>query len=293
MAIAALLLVAPTIGATLTVVQDGSGDFTDIQAAIEAAASGDTVEVAAGVYEGALDFLGKDLQVIGVDGAAQTTIDGDGETFWAVTFESGESSAALLQGFTISNTTGWGGIHIQGADPQLSDLRISGFDVLDASAVQVEDGGPSFRGVTFADNTSDGKGGHLRMSNPVDVMLEDCSFTGGTADDHGGGVYVVGDGAASRSLTLVRCNFEGNAAPLLRQQPLRTDGRPRAPGVQLPRHRGRWLQLGPRGRLRLRLHGRGLYLDRRRDPSAAAQPRQLRHDRVHRGLHLHCQPRRG
>ncbi|MBZ0258201.1 hypothetical protein K8I31_19200, partial [bacterium] len=44
------LLSVTTFAATLTVNPDGSGDFTTIQAAIDAAAEGDVIVVAAGEY---------------------------------------------------------------------------------------------------------------------------------------------------------------------------------------------------------------------------------------------------
>ena len=112
-----LTLITSSIAATWTVSLDGTGDFENIQDAIDIAGTGDTVQVSAGTYEGAIDFSGKDIEVVGTEGPETTIIDGDGETFWAVTFEGGEGSSAVLDGFTIENTTGWGAVHIDGSDP--------------------------------------------------------------------------------------------------------------------------------------------------------------------------------
>lgn len=51
-------------------------DQATIQAAINAAANGDTVSVAAGTYSENINFMGKALTVISEQGAAVTVIDG-------------------------------------------------------------------------------------------------------------------------------------------------------------------------------------------------------------------------
>src|SRR4029453_14666365 len=54
------------------------GDFSDIQSAINAAATGDTVLVAAGSYTGSLNFNGKAITVQSADGPTATAIIGNG-----------------------------------------------------------------------------------------------------------------------------------------------------------------------------------------------------------------------
>ncbi|MCB1161975.1 hypothetical protein KDL67_04740, partial [bacterium] len=64
---------------TYVVRLDGSGDFTAIQAAIDACAVGDTVLVGPGSYTGAqnrdLDFSGVDLLLTSEAGKEQTVLD--------------------------------------------------------------------------------------------------------------------------------------------------------------------------------------------------------------------------
>jgi len=65
-------LSTPTSRAILTV--DPSGTYNTIQAAINAASNGDTIEVAAGTYPETLNLLGKGLSIIG-DSVGTVTID--------------------------------------------------------------------------------------------------------------------------------------------------------------------------------------------------------------------------
>ena len=54
---------------------DGKADFNTIQAAIDAAESGDYIAVMEGVYVESIDFLGKDITVEG-ESAEKVIIDG-------------------------------------------------------------------------------------------------------------------------------------------------------------------------------------------------------------------------
>lgn len=84
--------------------------YTTIQTAINAASAGDVIHVRAGVYNENVDFAGKAVTLTGVDPldpavVAATVIDG-GDTGSVVTFNSGETSASVLSGFTIRNGNG-------------------------------------------------------------------------------------------------------------------------------------------------------------------------------------------
>lgn len=80
---------------TLTV----PGEFPTIQAALNAASSGDTVAVSPGTYPENINFLGKSVSLVGTSGAAQTTLAAPGGT--AVTI----GPAGSITGFTITGGT--------------------------------------------------------------------------------------------------------------------------------------------------------------------------------------------
>jgi hypothetical protein len=84
------------------VVVDGAAGDT-IQGGIDAANG--CVVVYAGTYVEDVDFGGKDLVVTGVDGADVTVLEGAG-TGPVVTFDDGESAAAVLDGFTVTGGAG-------------------------------------------------------------------------------------------------------------------------------------------------------------------------------------------
>ena len=75
-----------------------------IQGAIIAAQPGDTIVVAPGLYVENIDFLGKEIQLIGA-GIGQTILDG-GQNGTVVTMTGGEGPNTLVQDLTIQNGTG-------------------------------------------------------------------------------------------------------------------------------------------------------------------------------------------
>jgi len=111
----ALLLAAaaPATAAILPVHPDGSGDYPTIQAAIEAAAEGDSVLLADGVFSGPgnrdLRYLGKAITVASAAGdPTLCVIDCGGsavEFHRGVSFIDGEGASSVLAGITIRG--GW------------------------------------------------------------------------------------------------------------------------------------------------------------------------------------------
>ena len=119
-----------------TTINVGPGQsYTTIQSAINAASSGDEILVAPGTYKENIDFSGKNITLISSGGAAATIIDGDG-TAPAVQIKHGETSAAVLAGFTIQHggafgwvtafsTYGIGNIYLQNSAPTIRNNIIT------------------------------------------------------------------------------------------------------------------------------------------------------------------------
>ena len=131
--IVALLFAGLTSMATGQMILTVPNAFPTIQSAINAAALGDQVRVFPGTYNETIDFLGKSITVLSVNGADVTTIDAQ-LNGTVVSFVTGEGSDSVLRGFTLRNGLGadgmstspgaGGGIHCDGTSPVIDDCVI-------------------------------------------------------------------------------------------------------------------------------------------------------------------------
>lgn len=223
--VVALVVAASASAAQLNV----PAEFATIQAALDAAADGDEILVQPGVYVETIDFLGKDVAVIGVDGAEATTIDGGGQAVWVVGVTSGES-AAVLEGVTVtgavSSESDAGGVHVSGSSLTLRGvivrdnggvgLHATSADVaLIDSALLDNDGGYAGGGVnahggslmieggTIAGNEAYNGGGISAAGTTLSVR--GTLITGNRAQQFGAGLYGI-----HLDLSMEEVRFEGN-----------------------------------------------------------------------------------
>ncbi len=195
------LLPSPTLAATLSVAVSG-GDFSTIQSAIASAQNGDVIQVAPGTWHEDLDFLGKDIEVVGTGCAAETFLVGSG-TGPVVRFVTAEGPGAILRGFDISggNATAdsqhGGGIDVYLASPTLTDLVIHDNAAVVGAGLLVNQGNPVVDRCVFQANVADGGAGggfyvYLSSGQFQDLRVE------GNSAQQGGGAFVWG-GAPSIS----------------------------------------------------------------------------------------------
>jgi hypothetical protein len=155
-------------------------DQPTIQAAIDAAANGDTVQVAAGTYVENLNFLGKAITVTSEQGCDVTIIDGNG-LGPVVTFASGEGRLSILNGFTIRNGKNANGIVGGGVSISSSSPTITSNCITNNSAAN---GGGGI-GINF--------GSPLVQGNAIKNNGQITGYSGGVG---GGGVSILGSSSA-------------------------------------------------------------------------------------------------
>jgi len=221
-----ILAAVPCRARIITVDDDAPADFTTIQAAIDDANDGDTVEIQPGTYTGDgnrdIDFLGKAITVTSTNPNDPNTV---AETIIAdggFDFESGEEANSILDGLTITR----GGVSCSGTAPTVRNCTIDGGGIGcgDASsprirnctisncyshAIYCQDGSsPTIINCVFTSNGefTTGGGGAICCMGNSSAVISDCLFAENWAGD-GGAIYCR-DG----TLTISRCDFQNNLA---------------------------------------------------------------------------------
>lgn len=181
-------VVTAEITVTLTVLHCLIPDtYPTIQAALDAAQPGDVIAVCPGTYQGLIDFKGKRITLISRDGPEVTVLDG-ARAGSVVTFSSGETSEAVLSGFTITN--GKRGIYCSNASPTIENCMITGNDGSvsgwgGAGIYCYDHASPAIRDCTIVSNSA-GMGGGVYgeyYSNPSFVT---CTISRNSASYVGG-----------------------------------------------------------------------------------------------------------
>ena len=193
------------------------GDFSSIQAAVNASVDGDSIRVGPGNWPGRLDFRGKQITIESTDGPQATLLDANGVGS-VVIFKANETNDSVLDGFTITGGAGTslngeitgGGIYVFEASPTILNCVITGNSAYFGGGVGIWQGSPVIRNCTFANNHADGDGGGLRLHEYTELVIEECVFTGNTANVFGGGVAY---GNYSEGLH-INCLFDSNTAGL-------------------------------------------------------------------------------
>jgi hypothetical protein len=225
------------------------GDFATIQAAIDAAPTGEMriVKLGAGTYPGPVAFNGKPVVLRGA-GASATTVSGTAGQVVSVIRLNGEPAIAAVEslrvtgGLTGTNPSGTsflvgGGIFAQDSAARLRNCVIEGntagfgggayflnctgmvmntefrgnSTTTDGGGVQANQGAMRFIDVTVTGNHCNSCGGGMHLVQGLPELLR-VSVTGNSSDNLMGGVSWFAQGSPTAELTMTGCTVTGNAA---------------------------------------------------------------------------------
>ncbi|MFN8179070.1 MAG: right-handed parallel beta-helix repeat-containing protein [bacterium] len=218
----ALLFAAPpAFSATIHVAPDSSGDFLNIQAAIDAASSGDVIELTDGVFKGPgnweLNLGTKELTLRSQHGAASTIIDcGYNDDVWAkhqgIAIRGGQTSATVIEGFTIqgvATTLDGGAVECVGSSPVIRNMVMRwSRGAMHGLGLFVWLGAPLVQDCSFEGEFGSESTIYSRQSS---LQLERCTLEG---CDSGGGVITLEGGALSLTdCTLDHCGSTSGKYP--------------------------------------------------------------------------------
>ncbi len=194
---------------------DVPGEYDTIQAAVDAAADGDTIIVAPGTYIENLDFLGKAITLQSTNGAAETTISGEAETLGGefpdtVTFANAEDSESVLQGFTITFASR-SGVYCFASSPTIIDNVIQENT---SDGVRLQDSSPVFERNVVRWHSGFITTGISALGS-YDLVLRDCEVRGNYSEFGGSGAFLGPSVVSPSTATLDRCVFAENTTDTL------------------------------------------------------------------------------
>jgi photosystem II stability/assembly factor-like uncharacterized protein len=187
-------------------------NYAGIQEAIDGACDGDTIIVRDGTYTGAgnknLDFRGKAITLRSEHGPANCIIDceNDGRGFY---FHSGETSASVIEGFTImhGHTSGvGGGINCESSSPTIANCVIRDNSADNGGGIRCNASSPAITKCTISGNSATAYGGGI-ASNSSSPVITACVISGNSAD-YGGAISCSGPSTP----IITNCSVVGNSA---------------------------------------------------------------------------------
>ena len=168
------------------------GNYTTIQAAIDAAQIGDIVVIADGTYTGEgnidLHFNGKAITVKSENGPENCIIDCDNKSR-GFTFTSGETEDSILSGITIKN----------GYEPENGAMYAR-----EGGAIYCSKSSPFISNCIFENNKSDRYGGGLFL-NECYSKIFNCVFYGNSSYEERGAMFIM-----SSEPVINNCTFINN-----------------------------------------------------------------------------------
>ena len=167
-----LLLPHLVFAATLTVKQNGAGNYTTIQAALDAAQPGDKVLVYPGRYYESITINKDNISLVSLEESTgyasyiNTTIIDGAQTVGGIMV--GQHKAGILiRGFSITNGIGGGVVLAISSEARVANCKIFGRTSRNGAGVQVSGASVYLSGVEIYDNYAYGLGGGLYAAEPT------------------------------------------------------------------------------------------------------------------------------
>ncbi|MCK4303248.1 MAG: right-handed parallel beta-helix repeat-containing protein [Candidatus Eisenbacteria sp.] len=200
----------------------GTGDFPTIQAALNAASDGDSIELAEGTYTGDgnrdLDFMGKAITVRSQSGDADNcVIDCEGseaDLHRGFIFQSNEGPQSVVEGIMVTNgyaDPGGGGAYCEySASPTFMGCTFAGNGAHGGGGMWIYcSSAPNIIDCEFRDNWCTGQnGGGVLCGVLSEPSFTGCTFENNRSEGFGGGILCY----TSSSAVLAECVFIGNEA---------------------------------------------------------------------------------
>ena len=193
------------------------GDYSTIQAAINAASNGDTIIVSNDTYTGSsnknLDPLDKSITIKSANGPVNCIIDcqNSGRGFL---IQRGEGNGTVIDGFTIedANEANGAGILVAGSSsPIIKNCRLISNNAYwnNGGGIAIENySDPKIIDCYINSNSANWGGAGIHISNHSDPEITDCTISSNSAGLNGGGIECNG----SCSPTITGCNLTENSA---------------------------------------------------------------------------------
>jgi hypothetical protein len=197
-------------------------DASSIQAAIDLVPSGESgwfVLVPEGNYEESIDFKGKSVTVKAIGSREGTVLDGTMLSGSVVRATSGETPAAMLQGFTIREGVQGsleegrrmgGGMLIRSASPTVRDCAFLLNSAQAGGALALVDSHSLIDGCAFESNDA-GSGGAVWIDGGAPTV-SGCLISGNRAFVHGGGIHATPSSMQLPDVVLSGNTICGNAS---------------------------------------------------------------------------------
>ena len=204
----ALTLLLTTISTAAVYVP---ADYTAIQAAINAADDGNEIIVGDGTVnisaENPINTGGKAITVRSQNGPANCIIECS-QVERAFLFDSGETEATVIRGFTIQNgrSTYGGAIECEGASPTIDNCIITGSTAAYGGAIDIFYGSPVIKNCIITGNNSDYDGSAIECGGDGTPQILNSLIYENTA-----GGYGAIDCYDLDSLDIINCTIANNS----------------------------------------------------------------------------------